>query len=217
MAEPTHTERSLSPEIHKLATKLAKDPQSKVFIQLAEEYGKAGLFQEAAAVLEEGLKTYPTFLTARVALGRVYYQLGLLPKAKAMLEEAVKMSPENLLAHRTLAQLYVQEGASEPARRSCSVVLSANPQDEEILALKATVDQRLDSGPSSAPQEVQEASWTTSISPHPREETPVVEGDGKASATATSSDSSSPQVSPSSEKVERLTTWLGKIRQRRIS
>lgn len=217
MAEPTRTERSLSPEIDKLAKKLAKDPHSKVFIQLAEEYVKAGLLQEAGAVLEEGLKTYPTFLTARVALGRIYYQLGLVPKAKAMLEEAVKMSPENLLAHRTLAQLYVQEGASEPALRSCSVVLSVNPQDEEILALKATIDQRLGSGTPSAPQKVQEASRTTSPTSHPREETAVGDGDGRASATAASSDASSPQVSPSSDKVERLTTWLGKIRQRRIS
>lgn len=217
MAEPTYTERSLPPEIDKLAKKLAKDPQSKVFIQLAEEYVKAGLLQEAAAVLEEGLKTYPTFLTARVALGRVYYQLGLVPKAKAMLEEAVKMSPDNLLAHRTLVRLYVQEGASEPALRSCSVVLSANPQDEEILALKATIGQRLDSGTPSALQKVQEASRTTSTSSHPREETAVSDGDGRTSATAASFDASSPQVSRSSDKVGRLTTWLGKIRQRRIA
>ena len=217
MAEPTRTEPSLSPEIDKLAKKLAKDPQSKVFLQLAEEYVKAGLFEEAAAVLEEGLKTYPTFLTARVALGRVYYQLGLVPKAKAMLEEAVKTSPDNLLAHRTLAQLYVQEGESEPALRSCSVVLSANPKDEEILALKATLDQRPGSGPPSAPQNEQEASRTTSPSSHPREDTVAGDGEGRTSATAASFDASSPQVSPSSEKVERLATWLGKIRQRRIS
>lgn len=217
MAEASRTESSLSPEIDKLAKKLAKDPQSKVFLQLAEEYVKAGLFQEAASVLEEGLKTYPTFLTARVALGRVYYQLGLVPKAKIMLEEAVKLSPDNLLAHRTLAQLYVHEGASEPALRSCSVVLSANPKDEEILALKATIDQWPGSGPPSAPQKEQEASRATSPSADPREETAAGDGEGTASATAASFDASSPQVSPSSEKIERLTTWLGKIRQRRIS
>lgn len=210
-------EGSLSPEIDKLAKKLAKDPQSKVFLQLAEEYVKADLFPEAASVLEEGLKTYPTFLTARVALGRVYYQLGLVPKAKAMLEEAVKMSPDNLLAHRTLAQLYVHEGESEPALRSCSVVLSANPKDEEILALKATIDQGPGSGHPSAPQKVQEASGATSPSSDLREETAAGDGEGRASATAASFDPPSPQLSPSSEKLERLTTWLEKIRQRRIS
>ena len=189
----------MSDEIDKLAKKLAKDPQSKVFIQLAEEYGKAGLFQDAASVLEEGLKTYPTFLTARVALGRVYYQLGLVPKAKAMLEEAVKVSQENLLAHRTLAQLYVREGASESALRSCSVVLSANPQDEEILALKAAIAQRPEQTLPS--QEVQETTASTSQRAHPQPEPPGGQ-DGEAS---------------SSDKVERLTAMLGKIRQRRIS
>jgi len=189
----------VSDEIDKLAKKLAKDPQSKVFIQLAEEYGKAGLFQDAASVLEEGLKTYPTFLTARVALGRVYYQLGLVPKAKAMLEEAVKMSPENLLAHRTLAQLYVREGASESALRSCSVVLSANPQDEEILALKAAIAQRPEQTLPS--QGVQETTASTSQRAHPQPEIPSGQ-DGEASSSVT---------------VERLTAMLGKIRQRRIS
>ncbi|HET8580667.1 MAG TPA: tetratricopeptide repeat protein [Nitrospiraceae bacterium] len=215
MVEPAHTDRSLPPEIDMLAKKLAKDPQSKVFIQLAEEYVKAGLFHEASAVLEDGLKTYPTFLTARVALGRVYYQLGLVPKAKAMLEEAVKMSPENLLAHRTLAQLYVQEGASESALRSCSVVLSANPQDEEVLALKATIDKQVGSGTSSAAQKAREAIRTASVSPHPREGTAV--GDARASTTVASSDASSPEAAPASAKFERLTTWLQKIRQRRNS
>jgi len=216
MVEPIRTERSLPPEIDKLAKKLAKDPQSKMFIQLAEEYVKAGLFQEAAAVLEEGLKTFPTFLTARVALGRIYYQLGLVPKAKAFLEEAVKMSPDNLLAHRTLVHLYVQENALESALCSCAVVLSANPQDEEILALKATIDQRLGSGTPSATPNVQEATPMMSPSPHPREGTAVRDSERRASAAAASSVVSLPEGSPSSDKVEHLTTWLGKIRQRRI-
>src|SRR5207249_6838748 len=118
-----------------------------------------------------------TTLFRSVALGRVYYQLALVPKAKAMLEEAVKMSPDNLLAHRTLAQLYVHEGASEPALRSCSVVLSANPKDEEILALKATIDQWPGSGPPSAPHAVQEASQATSPDSDPREETAARDGE----------------------------------------
>ncbi|MGH7182679.1 MAG: hypothetical protein ACREJN_11970, partial [Nitrospiraceae bacterium] len=59
-------------ELDRLATQLAKDPHSKAFMPLAEEYGKAGMWQEAAAVLEDGLKLYPGFITAMVALGRAY-------------------------------------------------------------------------------------------------------------------------------------------------
>ena len=52
-------------EIDRLAVQLAKDPRSKVFMPLAEEYGKAGMWQEAAGVLEDGLTLYPGFITAR--------------------------------------------------------------------------------------------------------------------------------------------------------
>ena len=61
-------------EIDRLALQLVKDPHSKVFMPLAEEYVKAGMWQEAAAVLEDGLKYYPGFITAMVALGRAYDQ-----------------------------------------------------------------------------------------------------------------------------------------------
>jgi tetratricopeptide (TPR) repeat protein len=98
-------------EIDRLAIALAKEPGSKVFIPLAEEYGKAGRWEEAVAVLEGGLKTYPGFITAMVALGRAYEQVNQPVKAKAILEEAIKVSPDNLRAHRTLAKLYTTQEA----------------------------------------------------------------------------------------------------------
>lgn len=124
-------------EIDRLALALAKEPGSKAFMPLAEEYGKAGMWQEAAAVLEDGLKAYPNFITAMVALGRTYDQLNQPVKAKAILEEAVKLSPENLRAHRTLAKIYVLDGAKEAALRSCAVILAVNSQDQEALSIQA--------------------------------------------------------------------------------
>jgi tetratricopeptide (TPR) repeat protein len=127
-------------EIDRLALAFAKEPGSKVFIPLAEEYGKAGMWNEAAAVLEDGLKTYPGFITAMVALGRAYEQMNQPIKAKAILEEAVKLSPDNLRAHRTLAKLYAAQGAKDATIRSCNVILAINPQDQEALSLRASFD-----------------------------------------------------------------------------
>lgn len=124
-------------EIDRLALVFAKDPGSKVFIPLAEEYGKAGMWEEAVAVLEDGLKAYPGFITAMVALGRAYEQMNQPVKAKAILEEAIKVSPDNLRAHRILAKLYTAQGSKEAAIRSCNVILSINPHDQEALSLCA--------------------------------------------------------------------------------
>lgn len=124
-------------EIDRLALIVAKEPGSKAFLSLAEEYGKAGMWKEAAAVLEDGLKTYPNFITAMVALGRAYDQLGQSVKAEALLEEAVRISPENLRAHRTLAKIYVSHGRKDAAVQSCRVILAVNPQDQEALSICA--------------------------------------------------------------------------------
>lgn len=130
-------------EIDRLATQLAKDPHSKAFMPLAEEYGKAGMWQEAVGVLEDGLKLYPGFITAMVALGRAYDQMGQLTKAKAILEESVKVSPDNLRAHRTLIKIYTSQGLSESALQSCAVILAVNPRDEEALSVQSALGGRL--------------------------------------------------------------------------
>jgi tetratricopeptide (TPR) repeat protein len=108
-------------EIDRLATQLATNPRSKAFLPLAEEYCKAGMWEEAVGVLEDGLKYYPGFITAMVVLGRAYDQLNQPTKARAVLEGAVKVSPENLRAHRTL------------------MILAMNPRDEEVLSLQASL------------------------------------------------------------------------------
>lgn len=126
-------------EIDRLATQLAKDAQSKVFLPLAEEYCKVGMWEEAVSVLEEGLKYYPGFITAMVALGRAYDQLSQRTKARAVLEGAVKLSPDNLRAHRTLIKIYQAQGLTEEVLRSCSVILTMNPRDEEALSIQASL------------------------------------------------------------------------------
>ena len=113
MASSPRIDPSIAAQIDRLATAVAKDPRSKEFLPLADEYIKAGMWQEAAAVLEDGLKVYPGFVTAMAALGRVYDQLGQPVKAKVILEEVVKQRPDNLRAHRILAKLYNAEGKAD--------------------------------------------------------------------------------------------------------
>ena len=138
MAQNQHAAESAQ-EIDRLATQLAKDPHSKVFMPLAEEYGKVAMWQEAAGVLEDGLKLYPGFITAMVALGRAYDHMGQATKAKAILEESVKLSPENLRAHRTLIKIYTSQGLNESALQSCAVILAVNPRDEEARSVQSTL------------------------------------------------------------------------------
>lgn len=151
MTKPDAEQPPLSPEIEKLKKQVLADRKSKAFIPLAEEYVKAGMLREAALVLEDGLKEFPSFITALVALGRVCIQLDNIPRATEVLQEAVKISPDNVLAHRMLARLYVKEQAWEAAGRSCDMVLFGYPKDEEMLALKTEIAPHIGGGTPAPP------------------------------------------------------------------
>jgi tetratricopeptide (TPR) repeat protein len=188
---PADAPRPSSPQIRSLQRQLAKDPGSKAFLPLAEELAKIGRFAEAAALIEQGLTRYPTFILARAALGRIYHQAGDRAKAKAVLEEAVRLSPENLLAHRTLARIYLDERAVESAGRSCAVLLAANPSDPDARALRELIESAASAGPAT--------SASSEASGHPAAGVSL-EGRGR----------------PERErKVEALTAWLARIRERR--
>ncbi len=175
-------------EIERLATQLAKDPQSKVFMPLAEEYGKVGMWQEAAGVLEDGLKLYPGFITAMVTLGRAYDHMGQATKAKAILEESIKLSPENLRAHRTLIKIYQSQGLNESALQSCAVILTVNPRDEEARSIQAALG-----GPLKQKNELEQpklaAPVTSNLSAQPDAASPaLVELTASASKTSITPD-----------------------------
>ena len=58
------------PRIEDLRRRVQKDPASIAFAQLAEEYRRAGQYQEAVEVCRAGLAIHPGYLSARVTLGR---------------------------------------------------------------------------------------------------------------------------------------------------
>lgn len=133
-------EKPLSPEIVKLSEKLSKDPKSRLFVPLAEEYLKSGMVHEAMIVLTDGLKVHPNFHTARAMLGKVYMENGQITEARTEFEQVIKADPENLLAHRKLAKLYKDAGQTDNARISCKAVLLTNPKDPEMKILLDALD-----------------------------------------------------------------------------
>jgi tetratricopeptide (TPR) repeat protein len=112
----------------------------------AKELFDSGKFSAAIMTLQDGLKNYPHFISARVLLGEIYWTSGEVASAKAELEQVIKEVPDNFAAHRKLAMIYRESGEFELAIRSCRTVLHANPRDLEMRAL---LDQ-LQSGPAHA-------------------------------------------------------------------
>ncbi|MEC4685137.1 MAG: tetratricopeptide repeat protein [Nitrospirota bacterium] len=118
-------------DIEKLKARLEKDPSSKLFVPLAEEYRKAGMYDEAIEVLLEELHKQPAYTTARVSLGKIYLERGQTEKARGEFEKVIAAVPDNLFAQKKLAEIYNSAGDTEKAAVCLRKVLEINPHDDE--------------------------------------------------------------------------------------
>ncbi len=99
-----------SPRIEELKRRVQSDPASIAFAALAEEYRRAGRFEEAIHTCTTGLVRHPSYLSAHVTLGRALIEVGKLQEARTELEYVLKLAPENLAAIRGLAEIHHRIG-----------------------------------------------------------------------------------------------------------
>jgi tetratricopeptide (TPR) repeat protein len=138
-----------NPRIEELRRRVQSDPTSIAFAALAEEYRRAGRYEEAIEVCRGGLMRHPAYISARVTLGRALLEVNKLDEAASELEQVLKIAPENLTATRTLTEIVARRGAQP------SVVAEAVPQpgqksgfEKDLMAGLARVGVP---GPESAP------------------------------------------------------------------
>src|SRR5215210_4178365 len=96
--------------IEELKRRVQSDPASIAFAALAEEYRRAGRFEESIAVCTTGLRRHPAYLSAHVTLGRALVEVDRLDDARDELEYVLERAPENLAAIRGLAEIQYRTG-----------------------------------------------------------------------------------------------------------
>jgi len=127
-------------DIERLQQKIAKDPDSKLFVPLAEEYKKAGMIDDAINILIQGLGKQPNYLSARVSLGKMYMDAGLLNEAREEFLKVIAVIPDNLYAHKKLAEIYRELGQRAGAISELRIVLSLNPTDEWAISTLSAIE-----------------------------------------------------------------------------
>jgi tetratricopeptide (TPR) repeat protein len=126
-----------SSRLEDLRRRVQQDPSSIAFAQLAEEYRRAAMFQEAVDVCRAGLHVHPTYLSARVTLGRALVELQLFEDAQQELEHVLLSAPENLAAIRGLADAHHRRGALPEALvqyRAALAIAKHDPDLEQTVA-----------------------------------------------------------------------------------
>lgn len=121
-----------NPRIEELRRRIQADPTSIAFAALAEEYRRAGRYQEAVDVCRAGLKHHPAYLSARVTLGRALIELNQLDEAEAELEAVLKAAPENLAAIRGLADIHHRRGQLPEALEFYRTALDLARHDTDL-------------------------------------------------------------------------------------
>ena len=129
-------------DIQKLKEKVAKDPNSRLFVPLADEYRKTGMLDEAISVLLNGLSRQPGYMSARVSLGKVYLEKKMIAEAKEEFEKVISAIPDNLFAHKKLAEIYRDSGDKDRAKGEYRIVLKLNPVDEDAMSNLETLQSK---------------------------------------------------------------------------
>ena len=127
-----------NPRIEELRRRIELDPASIAFAALAEEYRRGGFFDEAIATCEAGLKRHPSYLSARVTLGRALIEVGRHDEAREHLEFVVRAAPENLAAIRGLAEIHNRQRDIQHKSRNDAEPVPRDPAaSAQLSALEA--------------------------------------------------------------------------------
>ena len=131
-----------NPRIEELRRRVLADPASIAFAALAEEYRRSGNYAEAIETCRVGLQRHPSYLSARVTLGRALMETAQYGEARRELELVLKSAPENLAAIRGLAEIHEREGSlpepdaisPSPAARQPLSIAPAAPVESPTAA-----------------------------------------------------------------------------------
>jgi len=107
--------------IEELKRRVELDPASIAFAALAEEYRRAGRFEESIATCITGLHRHPAYLSAHVTLGRALIDVGRFDEARHELEYVLRLAPENLAAIRGLAEIHHRRGHDDHPRHTAAL------------------------------------------------------------------------------------------------
>jgi tetratricopeptide (TPR) repeat protein len=133
----------MTDDIRALTQRLAAEPGSLVFLDLAEALRRRGQLDAAAAVVRGGLARYPQLAAAHDLLARIHTDRGEGDAAFDAWTEALRHDPRHVAALRGLAFLSFRAGDLARAERHLVAAVELNPEDAGGRAALARVREHL--------------------------------------------------------------------------
>src|SRR5216683_4609833 len=126
---------ALAAAIRRHEERLARDPSSLAFAQLADLYRKAGRTQDAIALCGQGLARYPQYTTARLILAKAWLAEARLDEAAAEIRTILEQTPKDVQCLRMAAEVERRQGHIDGAADYLERVVKLDPGDRESRAL----------------------------------------------------------------------------------
>jgi len=128
-------DQSIADAIRRQEERLARDPASLAFAQLADLYRKAGRTRDAVALCRDGLARYPHYTTARLILAKALAAAGDLDAATIELAAILAVSPKDVQCLRLAAEVHRRRGHIDEAVQHLEAAADLDPGDRESRAL----------------------------------------------------------------------------------
>jgi predicted regulator of Ras-like GTPase activity (Roadblock/LC7/MglB family)/tetratricopeptide (TPR) repeat protein len=129
--------------LEELKRLLQRDPTSRQFLALAEEYRRHGKYRDAVITLERGLALHQTSVAGHVALGKTYQQLDRLEDAIRAFTNALRIDRENLVAIRQLAEVYLAKGDKIEAIKKLKLYRGLKAGDRDVNDIIARLESEM--------------------------------------------------------------------------
>lgn len=131
--------------LEQLRFELREDPSSRIFFKLGDYLRREGEFQEAIAVLGNGLEQHPKYVAAWVSLGRALLDAGSTRQAADALGRALALDPENAVASRHAGEAAIANGewveAIKALKRARALSAPDETLDERIQFVEGHLDE----------------------------------------------------------------------------
>jgi tetratricopeptide (TPR) repeat protein len=129
----------VSDDIRSLTTRLAEEPTSLAFLELAEALRRRGQLEAACKVARGGLSRYPGLADAHDLMARILSDQGDLADAFDAWADALRLDPMRTGALKGIAFLYFRAGDAVAAIDHLQRAAEADPDDESIAQALARV------------------------------------------------------------------------------
>ncbi len=129
----------MTEDIRALTTRLAEEPGSLAFLELAEALRRRGQLEAAGKVARGGLSKYPGLADAHDLMARILSDQGDLAGAFDAWADALRIDPMRTGALKGIAFLYFRAGDAAAAIEHLQRAAEADPDDESIAQALAKV------------------------------------------------------------------------------